>query len=325
MSSNWWRSCDGSTDVEVHCFGGPRDGAQAHSVPTELRGRATPRCRRSASTWRWRLRWRTTWTSCTPTPGTRTWAGTSPALLRGVPHVITAHCLEPRRPWKAEQLGGGYRVSSWAEATAYRAADAIIAVSRGMRADVLASYPDVDPATGARRSQRHRHGHLPPGGQSWSHQPAGDRPGPALHRVRRPDHPAEGPAAPAAGGAGPATGHATGALRLVARHPRAGRGGAFRGGAAAIGPGRGLGDLAGQATAPLGAHLGLHRGDRLRLPIGLRAARDREPRGDGLRDSRGRQRCRGDPRGGGRRHDRPARALRRAATRPSSRPTWRRR
>jgi len=66
-------------------------------------------------------------------------------LLHGIPHVITAHSLEPRRPWKAEQLGGGYRVSSWVERTAYEHADAIIAVSDGMRADVLDCYPTVHP------------------------------------------------------------------------------------------------------------------------------------------------------------------------------------
>jgi starch synthase len=68
------------------------------------------------------------------------------SLLGGMPHVLTAHSLEPLRPWKAEQLGGGYRVSSWAERTAYEAAAAVVAVSAGMRADVLASYPAVDPA-----------------------------------------------------------------------------------------------------------------------------------------------------------------------------------
>ncbi len=66
--------------------------------------------------------------------------------MQGVPHVITAHSLEPRRPWKEEQLGGGYRVSSWVERTAYENATAIIAVSHGMRADVLDCYPNVDPA-----------------------------------------------------------------------------------------------------------------------------------------------------------------------------------
>jgi starch synthase len=72
-------------------------------------------------------------------------AGHLAKLLHGIPHVITAHSLEPLRPWKAEQLGGGYRVSSWIERTAFEAADAIIAVSSGMRQDVLRAYPDVPP------------------------------------------------------------------------------------------------------------------------------------------------------------------------------------
>jgi len=70
-------------------------------------------------------------------------AGHLAKLAHGKPHVITAHSLEPLRPWKAEQLGGGYRVSSWIERDAYLAADAVIAVSDGMRADVLAAYPDL--------------------------------------------------------------------------------------------------------------------------------------------------------------------------------------
>ena len=72
-------------------------------------------------------------------------AGHFGSLLHGVPHVITAHSLEPLRPWKADQLGGGYQISSWAEKSAYESADAIIAVSDGMRSDVLAAYPNVDP------------------------------------------------------------------------------------------------------------------------------------------------------------------------------------
>ncbi len=72
-------------------------------------------------------------------------AGHLASLLHGVPHVISAHSLEPLRPWKAEQLGGGYRVSSWVEKTAYEAAAAVIAVSHGMRADVLKCYPDIAP------------------------------------------------------------------------------------------------------------------------------------------------------------------------------------
>ncbi len=66
-------------------------------------------------------------------------------LLHGIPHVVSAHSLEPMRPWKAEQLGGGYALSGWAEKTAFTAADAVIAVSAGMRDDILRSYPEVDP------------------------------------------------------------------------------------------------------------------------------------------------------------------------------------
>ncbi|MBO0846771.1 MAG: glycogen synthase [Nocardioides sp.] len=66
-------------------------------------------------------------------------------LLYDVPHVVTAHSLEPLRPWKAEQLGGGYAVSSFAERTSYLGAGAVIAVSAAMRDDVLHAYPDVDP------------------------------------------------------------------------------------------------------------------------------------------------------------------------------------
>lgn len=71
-------------------------------------------------------------------------AGHLAGQLHGIPHVLSAHSLEPLRPWKAEQLGGGYRVSSWIEKTAYENADAIIAVSAGMRADVLRCYPHID-------------------------------------------------------------------------------------------------------------------------------------------------------------------------------------
>ena len=73
-------------------------------------------------------------------------AGHLAGLLHGVPHVLSAHSLEPLRPWKAEQLGGGYALSGWAEKTAYEGAAGIIAVSAGMREDILRSYPDVDPA-----------------------------------------------------------------------------------------------------------------------------------------------------------------------------------
>lgn len=71
-------------------------------------------------------------------------AGQLGSQLHGLPHVITAHSLEPLRPWKAEQLGGGYAVSSWVERSAYASADRIIAVSEGMRRDIERAYPQID-------------------------------------------------------------------------------------------------------------------------------------------------------------------------------------
>ena len=73
-------------------------------------------------------------------------AGHVASLLYGIPHVVSAHSLEPLRPWKAEQLGGGYALSGWSEQTSYEHAAAIIAVSAGMQADILRSYPAIDPA-----------------------------------------------------------------------------------------------------------------------------------------------------------------------------------
>lgn len=73
-------------------------------------------------------------------------AGHLARLGHGIPHVATTHSLEPLRPWKAEQLGGGYALSSWCERVALEGADAVIAVSKAMRADVLSCYPAIDPA-----------------------------------------------------------------------------------------------------------------------------------------------------------------------------------
>ncbi len=67
-------------------------------------------------------------------------------LVHGVPHVATVHSLEPMRPWKREQLGGGYDLSGFAERTALEAADAIVAVSREHLREILACYPAIDPA-----------------------------------------------------------------------------------------------------------------------------------------------------------------------------------
>jgi len=134
-----------TTDVVVRAFGVPRDEPEVFSylVPAQL-------------------------TSANPALATlgvdlqmaedvagadlvhsHTWyangAGHLAKLLHGIPHVVTAHSLEPLRPWKAEQLGGGYRISSWIEKTAFEAADAVIAVSAGMASDILRSYPAIDP------------------------------------------------------------------------------------------------------------------------------------------------------------------------------------
>ena len=131
-------------DVEVHCFGGPRSDARSHAVAPAL-GDANAALQTlsvdlamAAGAGGVHLVHSHTWYT--------NMAGHLAKMLHGVPHVVTAHSLEPRRPWKAEQLGGGYRVSSWVERTAYEHADAVIAVSEGMRADVLDCYPTLDPA-----------------------------------------------------------------------------------------------------------------------------------------------------------------------------------
>ncbi|KIR65971.1 MULTISPECIES: glycogen synthase [Micromonospora] len=132
-------------DVRVHCFGAPRSepGVTAYAEPAGLAG-ANAALRTMGVDLEMAA-------ACAGTDvvHSHTWyanlAGHTAKLLHGVPHVVTAHSLEPLRPWKAEQLGGGYALSSWCERTAYEAADAIIAVSAGMRADVLAAYPAVDP------------------------------------------------------------------------------------------------------------------------------------------------------------------------------------
>ncbi|MEV5071751.1 glycogen synthase [Microbacterium sp. LMI12-1-1.1] len=132
-------------DVRVRAFGAERDeeGTRSYGVPAELLGA----------------------NAAVQTLGTdleivsdvagadvvhsHTWyanlAGQLASLLHGIPHIVTAHSLEPLRPWKAEQLGGGYAVSSWIEKSAYEGAAAIVAVSNGMREDILRSYPALDP------------------------------------------------------------------------------------------------------------------------------------------------------------------------------------
>ncbi|MDE3227062.1 MAG: glycogen synthase [Acidobacteriota bacterium] len=133
-----------NVEVDVHCFGGKRDDAFGYSLPAGFAD-ANPAVQALAIDLEM-----ATHLGNVDVVHSHTWyanmAGHVAALQHGIPHIVSAHSLEPLRPWKAEQLGGGYRISSWAEKTAYEAAAAIIAVSDGMRADVLKAYPAVDPA-----------------------------------------------------------------------------------------------------------------------------------------------------------------------------------
>jgi starch synthase len=136
----------GDLETRVHAFGEPRDEplTASYAEPAELAGANAAL--------------RTLGVDLAIAAGcdgadvvhSHTWyanfAGHVASVLYGVPHVVSAHSLEPMRPWKAEQLGGGYRLSSWVERTSYLAASAVIAVSGAMRDDVLRSYPEIDPA-----------------------------------------------------------------------------------------------------------------------------------------------------------------------------------
>src|SRR5918911_2054774 len=132
-------------DVRVRAFGGPRDepGVTGYPDLPELAG-----ANAALRTFGVDL---TIAADCggADLVHSHTWyanlAGHLAGLLYGVPHVLSAHSLEPLRPWKAEQLGGGYALSLWAERTAYLGAARVIAVSAGMRADILRCYPEVDP------------------------------------------------------------------------------------------------------------------------------------------------------------------------------------
>jgi alpha-maltose-1-phosphate synthase len=130
-------------DVEVHCMGEPREGAVAHSEHDGRLSGANPVLPILSADLAM-----VAGVEGVDLVHSHTWyagmAGHLAKLLYGVPHVVTAHSLEPQRPWKAEQLGGGYRVSCWVERTAFEAADAVVAVSHGMRADVLEAYPSLD-------------------------------------------------------------------------------------------------------------------------------------------------------------------------------------
>ncbi|MET9344643.1 glycogen synthase [Nonomuraea sp. NPDC003804] len=132
-------------DVRVRCFGAPRDepGVSAYRVPGGLETANAALqvlgvdLEMAAACEGADLVHSHTWYA--------NFAGHVAKMLYGTPHVVTTHSLEPLRPWKAEQLGGGYTLSSWAERTALASADAIVAVSEGMRRDVLTAYPEIAP------------------------------------------------------------------------------------------------------------------------------------------------------------------------------------
>ena len=132
-------------EVQVRCFEGPRDepGVTGYGVPAGL-AEHNPALRTLGVDLLMAAD-----VAGADVVHSHTWyanlGGHVAGLLHAVPHVVTAHSLEPLRPWKAEQLGGGYALSSWAERTAYEHADAVIAVSGGMRDDILRVYPHVHP------------------------------------------------------------------------------------------------------------------------------------------------------------------------------------
>jgi starch synthase len=131
-------------DLQVHCWGeGAAGGAVRHRAPATLDG-ANDALRTFAVDLAMAAA-----VEDRDLVHSHTWyanlAGHVAKLLHGIPHVLTAHSLEPLRPWKAEQLGGGYALSGWAERTAMESADAVVAVSDGMRRDILGCYPALDP------------------------------------------------------------------------------------------------------------------------------------------------------------------------------------
>jgi starch synthase len=127
--------------LEVHCFGKPRESATAHPSWHELEGKEPYRAALSTLSVDLHV---VGALAGHDVIHTHTWyanfSGHVGKLVHGARHVMTSHSLEPLRPWKAEQLGGGYALSSWVERTAIESADAVIAVSNGMKKDILSVY-----------------------------------------------------------------------------------------------------------------------------------------------------------------------------------------
>ena len=201
---------------------------------------------------------------------------------------MTAHSLEPLRPWKAEQLGGGYALSALVRADGHRVGGCgHRGLATACAADILAAYPDVP-------ADRVRVIHNGIDTAEYQPDPAGDvldrlrhRSRPAVGRLRRPGHPAEGPAGAAARGASGSTRRRS-SCSARARRTRRAPGGGHRAGRASAGD---------QVRRDLAAgHAGQARGDPdpeprhgVRLPVAVRAARHRQPGGHGLRHRRRRR------------------------------------
>ena len=133
-------------DVTVHAWGSPRDGVIGHAAWDALAGDAPHLAALRAMSIDLSM---AAAAEGAELAHSHTWyaqlAGHLAKLTYDIPHVTTVHSLEPLRPWKAEQLGGGYALSSWCEKVALEGADTVIAVSKGSREDILAAYPAVDP------------------------------------------------------------------------------------------------------------------------------------------------------------------------------------
>ncbi len=315
-------------EVDVHCMGAPRPGVFVHQPDPALKG-ANP----ALSTLSADLNMVNGASNATVVHS-HTWytglAGHLAALLYGIPHVLTAHSLEPMRPWKAEQLGGGYRVSSWVEKTAVEAADAVIAVSSGMRDDVLRTYPALDPnrvhvvkngidtdvwypVGAATRSTQDGQSEL--GARRTRRRPESPDRG-----LRRADHPAEGGRASDRGGPPLRARDPAGAVRRRTGHP----GDRRRGDVGRTGPGSrpqrrvlGSGDAADRQDPR-----NTLSSNSFRMPIGVRTVGHCESGGDGLRDGGGGLRCRRHTGGGRGPSDGSTGALQPRATRRTSNYRW---
>ena len=185
-------------DVDVHCWGAPREDATAHQPWTALAGDAPELSALRAVS-----------IDLTMAAGaadadithTHTWyaqfGGHLAKLLYDIPHVATVHSLEPLRPWKEEQLGGGYRLSSFCEKTALENADAVIAVSNGTKRDILGVYPAIDPDRVHVIYNGIDTDEYTPDPRHRRARAVRHRSGQAVGRVRRADHAPEGRVVPA--------------------------------------------------------------------------------------------------------------------------------